>query len=91
MSEKKRVVITGIGIVSPVGNNLKTSWENIKNGVSGIDNITHFDTTNFSTKFAGELKGFSTQGYLDDKDSRRMDLFIHYGMVAGIQAVRDAG
>ncbi|MCC2645647.1 MAG: fabF [Burkholderiales bacterium] len=91
MSEKKRVVITGIGIVSPVGNNLKTSWKNIKNGVSGIDNITHFDTTNFSTKFAGELKGFSTQGYLDDKDSRRMDLFIHYGMVAGIQAVRDAG
>ncbi len=91
MSEKKRVVITGMGIVSPVGNDLKTSWENIKNGVSGIDNITYFDTSDFPTKFAGELKGFSTEGYLDDKDARRMDLFIHYGMVAGIQAVRDSG
>lgn len=91
MSEKKRVVITGMGIVSPVGNDLKTSWENIKNGVSGIDNITYFDTSAFSTKFAGELKGFSTEGFLDDKDARRMDLFIHYGMVAGIQAVRDSG
>ncbi|HLX53604.1 MAG TPA: beta-ketoacyl-ACP synthase II [Aquella sp.] len=91
MSEKRRVVVTGIGIVSPVGNDLKTSWENIKNGVSGIDNITYFDTTDFSTKFAGELKGFSTEGYITDKDARRMDLFIRYGMVAGIQAVRDAG
>lgn len=91
MSEKRRVVVTGIGIVSPVGNDLKTTWENIKNGVSGIDNITYFDTSDFSTKFAGELKGFSTEGYINDKDARRMDLFIRYGMVAGIQAVRDSG
>ena len=91
MSNKKRVVVTGIGIVSPVGNDLETSWNNIKNGVSGIDNITHFDTTEFATKFAGEVKSFSTNGFIDDKDARRMDLFIRYGMVAGIQAVRDSG
>ena len=57
MSNKKRVVVTGIGIVSPVGNDLQTSWNNIKNGVSGIDNITLFDTAEFATKFAGEVKG----------------------------------
>ena len=91
MSNKKRVVVTGIGIVSPVGNDLQTSWNNIKNGVSGIDNITLFDTAEFATKFAGEVKGFSTNGFIDDKDARRMDLFIRYGMVAGIQAVRDSG
>jgi 3-oxoacyl-[acyl-carrier-protein] synthase II len=91
MSDKRRVVVTGIGIVSPVGNDLKTTWENIKNGVSGIDTITHFDTSSYSTHFAGELKGFTAEGFIDDKDARRMDLFIRYGMVAGIQAVRDAG
>lgn len=91
MSEIRRVVVTGMGIVSPVGNDLTSSWENIKNGVSGIDQITYFDTSEFATKFAGEVKGFTTSGYIDDKDARRMDLFIRYGMVAGIQAVRDAG
>lgn len=91
MSNAKRVVITGIGIVSPVGNDLKTSWNNIKNGVSGIDKITLFDATNFATQFAGEVKGFTTNGYIDEKDARRMDLFIRYGMVAGVQAVKDAG
>jgi 3-oxoacyl-[acyl-carrier-protein] synthase II len=91
MSNKKRVVVTGIGIVSPVGNDLQTAWDNIKNGVSGIDKITLFDATNFATQFAGEVKGFSTDGFIDEKDARRMDLFIRYGMVAGIQAVRDAG
>ena len=91
MSNKKRVVVTGIGIVSPVGNDLQTSWNNIKNGISGIDKITHFDATTFGTGFAGEVKDFSTSGFIDDKDSRRMDLFIRYGMVAGVQAVRDAG
>lgn len=87
----KRVVITGVGIVSPVGNNLTTAWHNIKNGISGIDKITHFDATDFATQFAGELKGFSTKGYIDDKDARRMDLFIRYGMVAGIDAINDSG
>ena len=91
MSDKKRVVITGIGIVSPVGNDLKTSWDNIKNGISGIDKITRFDTTGFDTQIAGELKGFTTTDFISDKDARRMDYFIRFGMVAGVQAVRDAG
>lgn len=91
MTNKRRVVVTGIGIVSPVGNDLKSSWENIKNGVSGIDLITRFDTTQFATKFAGEVKNLSTSNYIDDKDARRMDLFVRYGMVAGIQAINDAG
>ena len=91
MSEKKRVVVTGIGIVSPVGNDLNTSWNNIKNGVSGIDYITHFDTSNMGTNFAGEVKNFTTDGYMDEKDARRVDSFIRFGTVAGIQAVRDAG
>ena len=91
MSDKRRVVVTGIGIVSPLGNDLYTNWENVKNGVSGIDKITHFDTTNFSTQIAGEVKNFSHAGVIDDKDARRMDLFIRYGMVAGSQAVEDAG
>jgi 3-oxoacyl-[acyl-carrier-protein] synthase II len=91
MSNKKRVVVTGIGIVSPVGNNLKEAWNNIKNGVSGIDQITKFDTTGFDTTIAGELKNFSTTGFIEDKDARRMDAFIRYGMVAGVQAIKDSG
>ncbi len=88
---KKRVVVTGIGIISPVGNNLKTAWNNIINGVSGIDTITKFDVSNFSTKIAGEVKQFSTEGAMDDKDARRSDSFIRYGVVAGVQAVEDSG
>ncbi|MEN9390792.1 MAG: beta-ketoacyl-[acyl-carrier-protein] synthase [Pseudomonadota bacterium] len=88
---KKRVVVTGMGIVSPVGNDVKSAWNNITNGISGIDNITRFDTTNHATKFAGELKNFSYEGIIDDKDARRMDLFIRYGLVAGSQAVIDSG
>jgi 3-oxoacyl-[acyl-carrier-protein] synthase II len=88
---KRRVVITGIGIVSPVGNDLTTSWKNIVSGVSGIDLITHFDATNLATKIAGEVKGFSTDGFVDAREARRMDRFIQLGMVAGVQAVRDSG
>ncbi len=88
---KRRVVITGIGIVSPVGNDLATSWKNIVAGVSGIDLITHFDATNIATKIAGEVKGFSTEGFVDAREARRMDRFIQLGMVAGVQAVRDSG
>lgn len=88
---KRRVVITGIGIVSPVGNDLATSWKNIIAGVSGIDLITHFDATNIATKIAGEVKGFSTDGFVDLREARRMDRFIQLGMVAGVQAVRDSG
>lgn len=88
---KRRVVVTGIGIVSPVGNDLSTTWNNITNGVSGIDLITQFDTANFATKFAGEVKNFSTEGYFDAKEARRTDRFIQLGVVAGVQAVRDSG
>lgn len=88
---ERRVVITGMGIVSPVGNDLKTSWDNIKNGISGVDNITRFDATQYVTHFAAEVKNFSTTGLIDDKDARRMDLFCRYGLVAGIQAVNDSG
>lgn len=91
MSNKRRVVITGIGIISPVGNDLHTNWNNIKNGISGINKITRFDTAAYSTKIAGEVKNFSAHGYIEDKDARRMDTFIRYGIVAGVDAVRDAG
>lgn len=88
---KRRVVITGIGIVSPVGNDLTNSWKNIVAGVSGIDTITHFDAASLATQIAGEVKNFSTEGYMEDKEARRMDRFIQLGIVAGIQAVRDSG
>lgn len=88
---KRRVVVTGIGIVSPVGNDLDSSWKNIVNGVSGIDHITMFDATNYATKFAGEVKNFSTEGFFDAKEARRTDRFIQLGVVAGVQAIRDSG
>lgn len=87
---KRRVVITGLGIVSPVGNDLQSSWENIKNGVSGIAKITRFDISEYSTQIAGEVKNFNIDDYMEPKESRRVDYFIRYGIAAGIQAVRDA-
>lgn len=88
---KRRVVITGIGILSPVGNDLATNWKNIVSGVSGIDRITHFDSSALATQIAGEVKGFTTEGFVEAKEARRMDRFIQLGMVAGVQAVRDSG
>lgn len=88
---KRRVVITGIGILSPVGNDLATNWKNIVSGVSGIDRITHFDPSILVTQIAGEVKGFTTEGFVEAKEARRMDRFIQLGMVAGVQAVRDSG
>ncbi len=88
---KRRVVVTGIGIVSPVGNDLDSAWKNIVNGVSGIDHITNFDPVNSITKIAGEVKNFSTEGFFDAKEARRTDRFIQMGVVAGVQAVRDSG
>ncbi|QUM80892.1 beta-ketoacyl-ACP synthase II [Moritella sp. 5] len=88
----RRVVITGLGIVSPVGNSVTTSWEAIKSGISGIENIEHFDTTNFSTKFAGLVNDFDAEAVgLNRKDCRKMDLFIQYGIVAAEQAIKDSG
>ena len=86
---KRRIVVTGMGMVSPVGNTVSQSWDNIKLGKSGIDKITAFDTSAFSTHFAGEVKDLDLEHYLPKKESRRMDKFIQYGLVAGIQAFDD--
>jgi len=83
--------VTGLGIVSPVGNTVPETWENIVAGKSGIGTITRFDASAFKSRVAGEVKGFDVAAYLSPKEARRMDTFIHYGMAAGIQAIRDSG
>ena len=88
---RRRVVVTGLGVVSPVGNTVSETWENIVAGKSGIATITRFDASAFSARVAGEVKGFDIGQYLTPKEARRMDTFIHYGMAAGIQAIRDSG
>jgi 3-oxoacyl-[acyl-carrier-protein] synthase II len=88
---RRRVVITGLGIVSPVGNSVGSAWENLVAGRSGIDRITRFDAAAFNCQIAGEVKGFQIEEYVAAKEARHMDTFIHYGMAAGIQAVRDSG
>lgn len=88
---KRRVVITGLGIVSPVGIGLQESWSNILAGKSGITRITRFDPALFASQIAGDVKNFDVGQYLNPKDARRMDIFIQYGMVAAIEAVKDAG
>jgi len=88
---RRRVVITGLGIVSPVGNTVEEAWQNILAGRSGIAPITKFDTSTFPVQFGGEVKNFDITQYIPAKDARRMDHFIHFGLAAGIQAVRDAG
>ena len=88
---KRRVVITGLGIVSPVGTGITQAWQNIVDGKSGIARITRFDASLFTSKIAGEVKGFDVNQYLSAKDARRMDVFIHYGLAAGMEAIKDAG
>ncbi len=88
---KRRVVITGMGIVSPIGLDLAENWQNVLAGKSGIGRVTQFDPTGFPATIAGEVKGFEVTNYLTDKDARRMDRFIHLGMAAGIQAIKDSG
>lgn len=88
---KRRVVITGLGIVSPVGNDIASAWDNIVNGRSGIDRITRFDPTDFNCRIAGEVKGFDAVQYIPAKELRQMDTFIHYGVAAGVQAMQDSG
>ena len=88
---KRRVVITGLGIVSPVGNTVDEAWRKIISGQSGITRITRFDTATFASQVAGEVRNFDITAYLNPKEARRMDLFMHYGMAAGMQAIRDAG
>ena len=88
---RRRVVVTGLGCISPVGNTVGDAWANLLAGQSGIDLITKFDTSNFSCKIAGEVKGFDVEKYMSAKDARSMDTFIHYGIAAAEQAVLDAG
>jgi 3-oxoacyl-[acyl-carrier-protein] synthase II len=87
----RRVVVTGVGIVAPVGLDARSAWRNILAGKSGIQPITHFDVEPFSTRFGGPIYGFDVESYISKKDARKMDKFIHYGMGAGIQAVEDSG
>lgn len=89
--ENRRVVVTGIGIVSPLGNNLKDSWDACKNGRSGIAQITSFDTEAFGTKIAGEVLGFDADQYISKKDQKKMDRFIHLSVASADEAIADAG
>ncbi|MDD0810699.1 beta-ketoacyl-ACP synthase II [Curvibacter sp. RS43] len=88
---RRRVVVTGLGCVSPVGNTVAESWNNLLAGQSGIDLITAFDASAYACKFAGEVKGFDVTQYMPEKEARHMDRFIHLGMAAAIQAVADSG
>ena len=88
---KRRIAVTGVGLVTPVGIGVTESWKNIIQGVSGINRITKFDPSNFSSQIAGEVKNFDPVNYLNPKEARRMDTFIQYGLVAGTEAIKDAG
>ncbi|WP_160062769.1 beta-ketoacyl-ACP synthase II [Psychromonas sp. L1A2] len=88
---KRRVVVTGLGMISPVGNTVEQSWQAVQAGKSGISNIEHFDTEKFSTKFAGLIKDFNVEEYMPKKEARKMDLFIQYGVAAAEQAFQDSG
>jgi 3-oxoacyl-[acyl-carrier-protein] synthase II len=88
---KRRVVITGLGVVSPVGIGVSNAWKNLIAGKSGISRITKFDPSNFSSQIAGEVKDFNVEDFLSAKDARRMDTFIQYGLAAGIEAFKDSG
>jgi 3-oxoacyl-[acyl-carrier-protein] synthase II len=90
-SRQRRVVITGLGCVSPIGNTVAAAWDAATAGRSGIATITKFDATPFTTHFAGEVKGFKIEDYIPAKEARHMDVFIHYGMAAGMQAMQDSG
>jgi 3-oxoacyl-[acyl-carrier-protein] synthase II len=91
MDVRRRVVVTGLGIVSPVGNDVATAWGNLTAGRSGITRITRFDASTFRTQIAGEVKDFDIGAYIPAKEARRMDTFIHYGLAASVQAIKDSG
>ncbi|HEI8865373.1 beta-ketoacyl-ACP synthase II [Serratia sp. AKBS12] len=88
---KRRVVVTGLGMLSPVGNTVESTWNALLAGQSGISLIEHFDTTAYATRFAGLVKNFNVEDFISRKDARKMDLFIQYGIAAGMQAMQDAG
>ena len=87
---KRRVVITGLGAITPVGNTVQTTWDNLIAGQSGIVRISKFDAKDINSQIAGEVKDFDVSEYVGPKEARTMDLFIHYGLAAGIQAFRDS-
>src|SRR5512147_2169224 len=89
--ELKRVVVTGLGALTPLGNNVKDYWDNLVKGTSGSDMITRFDCTNFKTKFACEVKGFDPQDHFDRKEARKIDLFTMFALVAAEEAIKDSG
>ncbi len=91
MSERRRVVVTGLGIISPVGNDVPTAWGNLTAGKSGITRISRFDAKDFRVQIAGEVKDFDVGTYMPAKEARRMDAFIHFGLAASIEAIRDSG
>lgn len=88
---KRRVVVTGLGIICPVGNSVKEAWSSVKDGKSGITRITRFDASPFASQIAGEVKNFDIGQVLSPKEARRVDVFIHYGIAAAVEAIRDAG
>lgn len=88
---RRRVVVTGLGAVTPLGNTVEATWQGIREGHSGIAPIEHFDVSAYPTRFGGSIRGFNIADYISVKEARRLDEFLHYGMAAGIQAVHDAG
>ena len=88
---QRRIVVTGMGLVSPVGNTVTDSWESVKQGRSGIGPVTEFDASGLATRIAGEIRGFDLSRYMEEKDARRSDKFMHYGIAAATQAIEDAG
>ena len=89
--ELKRVVVTGMGALTPLGNTAEESWENLKAGKSGAGPITHFDASQFKTQFACEVKGFNPNDYIDRKEARKMDLYTQYALAAAKMAIEDSG
>ena len=87
----RRVVVTGLGAITPLGNNVTEYWNNLLNGVSGAAAITRFDASKFKTQFACEVKGFNPEEYFDRKEARKLDPFSQYGLASAIQAMKDAG
>jgi len=87
----RRVVVTGMGIISPVGNDVRTAWHNVCEGNSGIRTVEEFDVSGFSTKIAGTIQDFSIGDYMSPKDARRMDIFMHYGIASCVDALKDSG
>ena len=91
MAGRRRVVVTGLGAVTPLGNDVASSWEAMLAGRSGIGPITRFDASGLGCRIAGEVRGFDLAAYMSPKEARRMDTFIHYGIAASVQAIKDSG